>query len=86
MADGPEGGWFAELCRVAERNGLQVELVRNHDGMAIWVLRDERPEGFEIEGVRATMRVAVVATPFWSVPPEQGAPQLIGMLEQRGFR
>ena len=75
---------FANLCAVADRNNLQVEIWTNDDGAAIWVV-DEGNE-FEINGVTNTMRRAVVASPFWNIPFDAAAPQLISMLAARGYK
>lgn len=81
---------FADLCDVAKRNGLVVELPRNPDGeQAVWVLPDPLfDRDFEVGGTQATMRIAVVASPFMDpirCPPEGWASQLVDMLAARGF-
>lgn len=79
---------FAHLCAVADRHDLDVEIVQNPNGeRAIWVVPAPRKaKAFSVGGVEATMRVAVVGSPFMADPPYEGlAPQLIQMLAARGY-
>jgi hypothetical protein len=81
-------GAFADLCNVAERNGLTVEIAqRSSDNWtAIWIIDDRLPSEFVFDCMQITVRRAVVATPFWEVHHDKAAPQLIQMLADRGFK
>lgn len=82
----PRAPHFEELCEVAERNDLVVEILTNPEGQtSIWVFRTT-PEEFEVEGHSATMRIGIVATPFWDASFNDASPQLIQMLAARGYR
>lgn len=78
---------FVDLCDVAERNDLVVEIMSNSKNeRAIWIFTDKAPHDCQVVGVNATMRVAVVATPFMAnLPYDAMSPQLISMLAVRGY-
>lgn len=70
---------FADLCDVADRNDLVVELLADPcEGISIWVMDDPT--------LKAMMRRSVVCSPFMDVTADDAASQLIGMLAQRGYR
>jgi hypothetical protein len=82
----PAAPRFAALCDLAERHGLVVEIMTDPEGKtAIWVFPPEAQE-FEVGEKTATMRVGIVATPFWDYSFDDAAPQLIKMLNERGYR
>lgn len=83
----PEQRPFVQLCQIADRNGLVVEVMRTpKNKLAIWVFPSEAPNTFEVADVEATMRIGVVATPFMDSLPFDGvSPQLIAMLAERGY-
>lgn len=82
----PRAPHFEELCEVAERNGLAVEILGVPGRTAIWVFPPDPPAEATFGEVTATVRTAIVATPFWDASFDDASPQLIRMLAERGYR
>lgn len=82
----PRAPEFELLCEIADRNHLTVEILTNPAGASsIWVFPSPAASDFEIGEVECSMRVGIVATPFWDVDFNDAAPQLIRMLAERGY-